>query len=39
MAWRMGLDEGLWKMEESLLQEIPANAPASADAMAVDVRV
>jgi paired amphipathic helix protein Sin3a len=39
LAWRTGLDEGLWKMEESLIQEIPANAPASADAMAVDARV
>jgi hypothetical protein len=39
LAWRKGLEEGLWKMEESLLLEVPANAPISADAMAIDARV
>jgi histone deacetylase complex regulatory component SIN3 len=37
-AWQMGLDEGLWKMEESLIG-LPANEASSGDAMAVDARI
>lgn len=34
-AWQKGLQEGLWKMEETL-KALPAASAASGDAMAVD---
>ena len=34
-AWQMGLDEGLWKMEESL-KGLPTNDGSGGDVMAID---
>lgn len=35
VAWQKGLDEGMWKMKESL-KGLPANVSSTIDAMAVD---